>query len=615
MLKRKAFLTYSILCLVLLAAVFVGVNAQKAQAADQWVNNADVSWIDPSTKLVAITFDDGPVGTAPTASSQRILDVMEKYQMHCTYFYWGEKINDSNIAELQRAYALGCELGNHSFTHPYLTNMSAAQIKQEIQKTNDLLYPISGNEVTLIRPPYGSVNNTLSSNAGAPLINWSLDSADWNNGNYNSVVNNIRRLQDGDIILCHQTYDFTAQAMETLIPELIDKGYTIVTVSELMKMKGVTLTAGTTYTNQARGKKNITTNGFENIGITEGMIREIGTVTLESSDAIQAARAAYEALTAAQKARVSNIALLDEAEKTYAALVQSWNKVKQVIGLIDEIGEVTLDREEAIQEAREAYDLLLSDQKAQVTNYSVLTDAEAALEMLKKPLPFTDVSGWYESAVRYVYTHDLMNGVSDGEFDPKGTLTRAQLVAILYRAAGEPDVEFQGIFTDVKESRWYADAVEWAAANGIVNGVGNDKFDPNGAISRQQIVTILYRYENEPEVHGDLSGFADAEKVASYAVNALIWAVEQGVIEGTGSEGEALLSPKNNATRAQIAAIMMRYLQMERKPQLVTDSYALEKAYIDDCGNEYLVSCHIPQINLPGDAFRDLNSEIYDFFT
>lgn len=333
------------ICVVAMLMAMFSINVPAAQAADPWENKADVSWIDPSKKLVAITFDDGPVGTAPTASSQRIMDVLEKYGLHCTYFYWGEKINDDNINEIRRAYSLGCELGNHSFTHPYLTNMNADQIRNEIKKTNDLLSPISGNEVTLVRPPYGSTNNTVANNVGAPMINWSLDSADWNNGNYNSVLSNLRRgIKDGSIVLCHQTYDFTAQAMETLIPELIEQGYLVVSVSELMKMKGVTMTAGTVYTNQAENKKNITNNGYENLVAAEEKIAALG----EDADAaaVAEARAAYDALTEAQKKHLSNFDTLLAAEE--AAAEADHKAANAVSEKIAAIGEISLESEAAI---------------------------------------------------------------------------------------------------------------------------------------------------------------------------------------------------------------------------------------------------------------------------
>lgn len=557
--KRSAKRILSMICVVAMLMAMFSINVPAAQAADPWENKADVSWIDPSKKLVAITFDDGPVGTAPTASSQRIMDVLEKYGLHCTYFYWGEKINDDNINEIRRAYSLGCELGNHSFTHPYLTNMNAEQIKSEIKKTNDLLSPISGNEVTLVRPPYGSTNNTVANNVGAPMINWSLDSADWNNGNYNSVLSNLRRgIKDGSIVLCHQTYDFTAQAMETLIPELIEQGYLVVSVSELMKMKGVTMTAGTVYTNQAENKKNITNNGYENLVAAEEKIAALG----EGADAaaVAEARAAYDALTEAQKKHLSNFDILLAAEEAAAeADHKAANAVNEKIAAI---GNVTRESEATITEARAAYDALTDEQKLLVESIDALNAAEEQLAILKTELPFTDVSGWYMDSLRYVYYYKLMNGTSGTLFSPNSSLTRAQLVTILYRMEGSPEVTFKGTFTDVEAGKWYSDAIEWAAENKIVNGMGDGIFKPDGYITREQIAAILYRYSGSSEAEGDLSAFPDSGDVSNYATDAISWAVGKGLINGISSNGVTNLKPKANATRAQIAAIIVRFLDM-----------------------------------------------------
>ena len=427
------------------------------------------------------------------------MNVLEKYGLHCTYFYWGEKIDDDNINEIRRAYSLGCELGNHSFTHPYLTNMNADQIKNEIKKTNDLLSPIYGNEVTLVRPPYGSTNNTVANNVGAPMINWSLDSADWNNGNLNTVLNNLRRgIKDGSIVLCHQTYDFTAQAMETLIPELIEQGYLVVSVSELMKMKGVTMTAGTVYTNQAENKKNITNNGYENLVAAEEKIAALG----EDSDAA------------------------------------------------------------AVAEARAAYDALTDEQKELVEGVDKLDAAEEQLAILKTELPFIDVSGWYMDDVRFVYYWKLMNGTADTLFSPDADLTRAQLVTILYRMEEREKVEFKGTFSDVPAGTWYSDAVEWAASEGIVNGVGDGTFKPDDVITREQIATILYRAVGEPKAEGDLSAFPDSGSVHDFAADALVWATQNGLINGIKSGDVTTLAPLANATRAQIAAIITRFVKL-----------------------------------------------------
>ncbi len=174
------------------------------------------------------------------------------------------------------------------------------------------------------------------------------------------------------------------------------------------------------------------------------------------------------------------------------------------------------------------------------------------------------VANWAHDGIDYCVDNGLMNGIGGNKFNPSGTLTRAELVTILYRVEGTPKAEYKGTFKDVAEGQWYTDAIEWAAANKIVNGVGNGtNFDPSGLISREQIATILYRYSNSPTVEGDLTAFPDHTTISSYAATAMIWANQNGIINGTSSNGVALLAPKASATREQIASIMMRYLTDE----------------------------------------------------
>ncbi len=176
---------------------------------------------------------------------------------------------------------------------------------------------------------------------------------------------------------------------------------------------------------------------------------------------------------------------------------------------------------------------------------------------------FTDVpiyGNWAHDGIDYCVKHELMNGTGGDLFNPNGTVSRAQLVTILYRVAGTPETEFKGTFTDVPSGQWYSEAIEWAAANGVVNGIGNGKFGPDLSITREQIATILYRYEKEPAVSGNLNSFPDHGKVNNFAANGLIWATQEGLINGISSNGITTLAPQNNATRAQIASIIMRYL-------------------------------------------------------
>ena len=185
------------------------------------------------------------------------------------------------------------------------------------------------------------------------------------------------------------------------------------------------------------------------------------------------------------------------------------------------------------------------------------------VEVQPEPLPFTDVkeSDWFHDSVRYVYDNGLMDGVGDGQFAPNATTTRAQLVTILYRLAGEPDVSGDVGFTDVAAGQWYTDAVAWAAQKGIVNGISETEFAPAGDLTREQLATILYRYSEsmgyDVSAQADLSGFPDAGDIQSYATQALSWAVAEGLLQGFEDDS---LQPGGTATRAQIAAVLMRFL-------------------------------------------------------
>ena len=186
------------------------------------------------------------------------------------------------------------------------------------------------------------------------------------------------------------------------------------------------------------------------------------------------------------------------------------------------------------------------------------------VEVQTEPLPFTDVSetDWFHDAVQYVYDNGLMGGVGDNLFAPNNPTTRAQLVTILYRLEGEPTVTGESGFTDVEVDTWYTDAVTWAAANGIVNGISETQFAPGNNITREQLATILYRYAQakgyDVSARADLSGFPDAGDIQDYATQALSWAVAEGLLQGFEDD---TLRPQGNATRAQIATIFMRFCQ------------------------------------------------------
>ena len=291
----------------------------------------------------------------------------------------------------------------------------------------------------------------------------------------------------------------------------------------------------------------------------DALIEAIGEVTEDSGDAIKAARDAYNALTDEQKEFVENYDKLEKAE------------VKYVEALIDAIGVVTKDSGEKIKAARDAYNALTPAQRKLVGNYKTLLAAEKRYEDLTKPVTpvtpskpskpkddtakpdaskFVDVSknNWYFDAVQYVLENGLMNGMSANEFSPNANTTRGMIVTILARLDG---VDTSG------SSPWYAAGRTWAMNNGISDGTNME-----GKITREQLAAMLYRYAKlkgyDVSASADISGYTDASGVSSWATDAMRWAVGTGLINGRTA---TTLAPQGNATRAEVAAILMRFAQ------------------------------------------------------
>ena len=180
---------------------------------------------------------------------------------------------------------------------------------------------------------------------------------------------------------------------------------------------------------------------------------------------------------------------------------------------------------------------------------------------------FLDVtsSDWYFEGVEYCAENELFSGTAVGRFSPNDSMTRAMLVTVLWRLEGQPEPAGEEDFTDVESGTWYSKAVAWAAENGIVNGVGNGLFDPNGNVTREQIATIMLRYAGtkgyDTTPRADISAYPDAGKVSAYATEAIRWANAVGIISGSNENGKLMILPQGNATRAQVATILMRYVK------------------------------------------------------
>lgn len=305
----------------------------------------------------------------------------------------------------------------------------------------------------------------------------------------------------------------------------------------------------------------------------DSLIAEIGDVTLDSKQAIETARAAYDNLTPTQKTYVTKLNTLTAAEAELARLeAEAKDKADreaaaQVDEMIERLFPVTRYSGPAIRMARAAYEALTEDQKALVTRYNDLVRAEkeyAAIPPLtpstpakpsQKPdtskdnLPFTDVTSgsWYYDGVKYVCDNGLMNGTSANEFNPNANTTRSMIVTILARMEG---VNTSGGAT------WYTAGRAWAMENGISDGTNME-----GKITREQLAAMLYRYAKmkgyDVSASASLSGYTDASSVSGWAKEAMQWAVGSGLIQGSGNA----LTPQANASRAQIATILMRFAQ------------------------------------------------------
>ena len=191
---------------------------------------------------------------------------------------------------------------------------------------------------------------------------------------------------------------------------------------------------------------------------------------------------------------------------------------------------------------------------------------------------FDDVlsGAWYADAVNFVSEENLMSGVSETTFAPDVTMSRAMLATVLYRSAGSPEVTGSDGFTDTRSGTWYSDAVLWASQNGIISGYGNGIFGVDDPVSREQIAAMLWRSEGSPVSEGGVS-FADADAVSDWAVQAVSWAQENGVVNGRPGN---LFAPKDSASRAEVAAMLKNYMsergevQPEEpdQPQMPSDS-------------------------------------------
>jgi hypothetical protein len=186
----------------------------------------------------------------------------------------------------------------------------------------------------------------------------------------------------------------------------------------------------------------------------------------------------------------------------------------------------------------------------------------ASLKIIDNTKKFDDVetSHWFNDAVMYTASREIMNGTSSNLFSPDANMTRGMLAQVLYNYENRPDTDAENIFHDVGDTAWYADAVTWAADKGVVTGYGDGRFAPEQNITREQLAAMLWRYAGKPAAAGQKVSFSDINQVSSYAKEAIAWATSNGILNG---KGNSILDPKGYATRAQVAQMLKNFIAVQ----------------------------------------------------
>jgi len=224
-------------------------TAESSSTAESSEETSPETSVPPSdmdlSKVIALTFDDGP-NTSGTDPTNRILNVLEQYNVKATFFVQAIAIKEwfpnSGSAAVKRAADLGCEIGTHTYSHCDLNKASAETISSEITKSCQIIEEASGQKVQLFRPPYGNAKDSVKSQVDMPIILWDVDTQDWKSKDADAIVKvTMDNIRGGSIVLMHDIYGSTADAVEILVPKLLDEGYTLVTVSELFELYGRSL--------------------------------------------------------------------------------------------------------------------------------------------------------------------------------------------------------------------------------------------------------------------------------------------------------------------------------------------------------------------------------------
>ncbi len=530
-------------------------------------------------KLVAITFDDGP-----GAYTSRLLDGLRARGAKATFFLVGNRLS-SYPETVRRMVREGHQVGNHTWSHPNLNTLSYDAVSTELTRTRNQLAQLAGSRTFALRPPYGNHNANVRALAGGPIILWSVDTLDWQSRNANTVYNKIvNQTTDGSIVLLHDIYSTSVDAALRAIDTLQARGYECVTVEELFRRRAVALENGQVYasaynkgitlpaveppvaptyqTVNVFGGKKVTLQcatadttlyyTLDGSKPTDKSRKYVGTFTLTASAKLRAV--AYN--EGGRGAELSvNLTLATSAAPTIT-LTGNTVRLQPAAGTLIYY---TTDKSTPTTQSKKYTAPVTVDKRL---NVRVSSSGKAdrlisyTFTAYGDILTDTPAEAWYFKAVGEALHRGIMVGVGDTEFAPDSVMTRAMFVTALYRLSGEQG-QAVTTFTDVPKKAWYAKAVAWAQSKGIVAGMSEQSFAPNGQITREQMCAILNRYLDVYSLQLKSireTTFADDGEISRWAKADVYALYEVGLVNGMGHN---TFAPKDQATRAQCAQLLV----------------------------------------------------------
>ncbi|MDO4815519.1 MAG: S-layer homology domain-containing protein [Bacillota bacterium] len=544
-------------------------------------------------KLIALTFDDGPAGS----NTRTLLDGLRARGAHCTFFLCGYKV-ERYPEMIKQMWLDGHQIASHTYDHPQLSSLTDAQIRDQLAKTDSLLDDALGFGLDyMLRPPYGDYNDRVLKAANVPSFFWSMDTYDWKSLNADSVYNEfIKQARDGSIVLLHDSHMTSVTAALRAVDTLQARGYEFVTLSEMFYRRGITLENGHIYFNAYPGSygtadrisapvvtnenndsgKQITISGDSRGAVyytVNGETPNPKNSTLYTGPFTVSGTTTVKAVSVLQWNGLKSDVTTEQVKYTPAPTPKiSFDNGVISISCASENAAVyyTCDGS-APDRSSELYGESFAAEKG--TTYKARAYAPgydpspvSMLTYSHEGHLFTDIAvdDWCYETVDKAVSAGIFKGVTETEFAPNTPFTRAMLVTVLYRMAGEPETEgMEEPFTDIPENYWCYDALVWAYNNGIINGYDDNTFRPKNYISRQALCAMLARYMRYEgkDLSGIESGliedYRDAKSVSAGFVSDVDILCTLGIVRGYD---DGTLRPMNGATRAQAATMIMRML-------------------------------------------------------